>query len=44
MKITYSTKALEAIDDAPPAIKKAFFKPSVFLANDLHNRSLRAKK
>jgi hypothetical protein len=28
MKITYSKKALEAIDDAPPAVKKAFFKQS----------------
>jgi plasmid maintenance system killer protein len=44
MKITYSKKALDAIDHAPPAVKKAFFKQTAFLANDLRHRSLRAKK
>jgi hypothetical protein len=28
MKITYGKKALEAIDDASPAVKKAFFNSS----------------
>lgn len=44
MKVTYSNKALAAIEDAPPAVKKAFFKQTAFLVNDLHHRSLRAKK
>jgi mRNA interferase RelE/StbE len=44
MKVTYSQKALDAIEDAPIAVQKAFFKQVGFLANDLHHRSLRAKK
>jgi mRNA interferase RelE/StbE len=44
MKITYSRKALDAVEDAPAAVRKAFFKQVALLANDLHHPSLRAKK
>ena len=40
----YSKKALDAIENAPAAVRKAFFKQITFLANDLHHPSLHAKK
>jgi mRNA-degrading endonuclease RelE of RelBE toxin-antitoxin system len=44
MKIDYHAKAIEDLEDAPADVRKAFFKQASFLANDLHHRSLRAKK
>ena len=44
MKIQYSKQALEAIDDAPLAVRKAFFKQIIFLRHNLNHPSLHAKK
>ncbi len=44
MKISYSKQALEAIEDAPPSVRKAFFKQTAFLAQNLAHPSLHAKK
>ncbi|MDP3993928.1 MAG: hypothetical protein U1C57_03180 [Candidatus Doudnabacteria bacterium] len=44
MKIGYSKQALQAIDDAPMAVRKAFFKQIGFLAQNLGHPSLHAKK
>lgn len=44
MKATYSKRALDALDDAPPAVRKAFFKQVALLVQDLSYPSLHAKK
>jgi len=44
MKIDYLPKALEALEDAPAEVRKAFFKQVVFLEQDVRHPSLRAKK
>jgi plasmid maintenance system killer protein len=44
MKISFSDRALLAIANAPPAIRKAFHKQAAFLARDLSYPSLHAKK
>ena len=44
MKVILSPRAVEALEDAPPAVKKAFFKQTRLLAADLRHPSLRAKK
>jgi hypothetical protein len=44
MKITYSEKALEAIEAAPSPVQKAFFKQAHFLVDDLHHPSLKGRK
>ena len=44
MKATYSKRALDAIEDAPPVVRKAFFKQVVLLVQDLSHPSLHAKK
>jgi len=44
MKVAFSERAIEALKDAPPAVRTAFDKQIRFLANDLHHPSLRAKK
>jgi len=44
MRITYSQKALEAIEDATPAVRNAFFKQVINLERDLLYPSLNAKK
>ena len=44
MKIDYLPKALEALEDAPAGVRRAFFKQIVFLEKDLRHPSLRAKK
>jgi mRNA interferase RelE/StbE len=44
MKAAYSKRALDAIEAAPPAVRKAFFKQLTFLLQDLTYPSLRAKK
>jgi len=44
MKISYSRQALDDIEEAPAAVRRAFFKQAALLANNLHHPSLRAKK
>lgn len=44
MKAAYSKRALDAIEDAPPAVRKAFFKQVALLVQDLSYPSLHAKK
>jgi len=44
MKIDYLPRAKEALEDAPPQIRKAFFKQVKFLEQNLHHPSLHAKK
>ena len=44
MRATYTKRVLDALQDAPPAVRKAFFKQVRFLERNLHHPSLRAKK
>lgn len=44
MKIDYLPKALEAPEDAPAEVRRAFFKQVAYLEQDLRHPSLRAKK
>ena len=44
MKIEYSQALIEALDQAPEAVKKAFFKQIKLLEQNLRYPSLRAKK
>jgi len=44
MKIDYLPGVLEALDDAPAAVQKAFFKQVKFLEQNLLHPSLHAKK
>lgn len=44
MKIDYTQTALDAIADAPPGVKKAFWKQMRFLEHNLLHPGLRAKK
>ena len=44
MKVEYSDAVRQALQGAPDAVKKAFFKQIKFLECDLHHPSLRAKK
>ena len=44
MKIDYLPRAQKALQDAPPAVQKAFFKQVKLLERDLRHPSLRAKK
>ena len=44
MNIKYSDAVIEALETAPEAVKKAFFKQIKMLARDLRHPSLRAKK
>ena len=44
MRASYSRKALDALEDAPAAVPKAFFKQVALLEQDLTYPSLRAKK
>jgi plasmid maintenance system killer protein len=44
MNIAYLRRALEALEDAPAEVRKAFFKQITFLAKDLRHPSLKAKK
>ena len=44
MKIDFTDRVLDALEDAPPAVRKAFRKQLQFLAENLHHPSLRAKK
>ena len=44
MKVAFSDRAIEALKDAPSAVRASFEKQVLFLANNLHHPSLRAKK
>jgi hypothetical protein len=44
MKVEYSHAVNEALENAPAAIQKAFFKQVRLLEQNLHHPSLRAKK
>jgi hypothetical protein len=44
MKIAYSEAVIEALETAPVAVKKAFFKQVRFLESNLLHPSLHAKK
>jgi mRNA-degrading endonuclease RelE of RelBE toxin-antitoxin system len=44
MKIDYVPRALEALEEAPAEVRKAFFKQVKFLEQDLRHPSLKAKK
>ena len=44
MRVEYSDAVRQALESAPNAVKKAFFKQIKFLERDLHHPSLRAKK
>ena len=44
MKVDYLPRALDALEDAPAGVRKAFFKQIKFLEVDLRHPSLKAKK
>ena len=44
MKLDYLPKALEALEEAPVQVRKAFFKQVRFLEQDLRHPSLKTKK
>jgi len=44
MKIEYAPHALELLDEAPAAVRKAFLKQVQLLTDNLRHPSLRAKK
>jgi mRNA-degrading endonuclease RelE of RelBE toxin-antitoxin system len=44
MKVELSDVVIEALDNAPASVRKAFFKQAKFLEQNLHHPSLRAKK
>jgi len=44
MKVEYGDAVNSALEDAPSAVRKAFFKQVGLLARDLRHPSLRAKK
>ena len=44
MKAVLSPRAIEALENAPPAVQKAFYKQIRFLEENPRHPSLRAKK
>lgn len=44
MNLDYAPRALEALEKAPNAIRRAFFKQATFLGENLRHPSLHAKK
>ena len=44
MKIRYSDAVVDALEDVPTAVQKAFFKQTQMLEQNLRHPSLRAKK
>jgi mRNA-degrading endonuclease RelE of RelBE toxin-antitoxin system len=44
MKVVLSDAVIDALEDAPVAVRKAFIKQIKFLEKNLHHPSLRAKK
>lgn len=43
MRVNYLPRALEALDDAPTAVRKAFFKQIQYLERNLRHPSLRPR-
>jgi len=44
MKLDYTERFIKSLEDAPPAVQKAFYKQSRLLLENLRHPSLRAKK
>ena len=44
MKIDYAPRALEALEEAPTAVRRTFFKQARLLRDNLRHPSIRAKK
>ncbi|HXF41856.1 MAG TPA: type II toxin-antitoxin system RelE/ParE family toxin [Blastocatellia bacterium] len=44
MKLEYTERFIKSLEDAPPQIRKGFYKQVRFLLEDLRHPSLRAKK
>lgn len=44
MKLDYTDRFIQSLDDTPPSIQKAFYKQSGLLLQNLRHPSLRAKK
>ena len=44
MEIVFSDRAIEALEDAPPNVRRAFEKQLRFLAGNIQHPSLHAKK
>jgi mRNA-degrading endonuclease RelE of RelBE toxin-antitoxin system len=44
MQLHYTEHLLKALEDAPPHVRKAFYKQARFLAENIHHPSLNAKK
>jgi mRNA interferase RelE/StbE len=44
MKVVVSEAVIDALENAPPAVRKAFFKQIALLEKNLHHPSLRSKK
>jgi hypothetical protein len=44
MKVEYSDAVMEVLENAPDAVKKAFFKQTKLLVQNLRHPSLRSKK
>lgn len=44
MRLRYSERFLEALADAPPNVRRTFYKQSRFLMQNLRHPSLHAKK
>ena len=44
MRLVYAQRTLDALEEAPTAVRKAFFKQVRFLAQNLQHPSLHAKK
>ena len=44
MKVQYAAAVIDALENVPSAVQKAFFKQTKFLEQNLRHPSLRAKK
>ena len=44
MKLDYTERFIQSLEDAPPQVQKAFYKQSALLLQNLRHPSLRAKK
>ena len=44
MKLEYTRRALDSLEEAPVTVRKAFFKQARLLTQNLRHPSLRAKK
>ena len=44
MRVDFGPGVLDRLENAPPSVRKAFFKQVRLLSGDLHHPSLRSKK